>query len=686
MLRQLFLLALLASVTLHAAGADREYNPVAREPRLLRDANELAVIVKLRPSGAVSQMKLSTGIERTAALAKRTGLELSHKRDISDLLVATRIELAGADADAALERLRDDPGVESVSVDYRRYAHATTPNDSLFANQWYLRNTEISAVNAVDAWDLEQGTNGVVVAVLDTGVLYDHPDLGRADLGGKLLPGHDFVSADARANDGGGRDADPSDPGDWINIADKTDATMADCDVGDSSWHGTRVAGMIGALSNNSTGIAGLSWRSYILPVRVLGKCGGTDSDILAGMRWAAGLPVPGVPTNPTPARILNLSLGADSACQQSYRDVIDELAAHKVLVVISAGNEGTVVSSPGNCSGVAAVAALRHAGSKVGFSNLGREVTLGAPGGNCVNIAGGPCLFSLDTTSNAGTTVPAAHTFTNQIDTNLGTSFSAPIVSGIAALMLSRNANLSTAQLLARLREGTRPFPTAVADDPTVTACHVPANAGDFQLVQCLCTTETCGAGMANASLSVQAAARPIAAIGAVGNVAPGQAVTLDATGSAAACGRTVAAWSWVVTEPTSNPPQIANANSASASILAPAMGTVVVRLTVTDDQNRQDSAEITIEPDAAHSNAPGNAGTTACATPVVSGVTPGGTVRPPPPVRNPPPTSSSSSGSGGGGGGGGGSIELSLLILLGVMIAARTVRARRPHFFRCI
>ena len=304
---------------------------------------------------------------------------------------------------AALERLRADPAVEFAVPDRVRHAHAT-PNDPGFTGQWYLRSAEASAVNATAAWDRELGSVGVVVAVLDTGVTYDHPDLGRGDLGGRLLPGFDFVSSTLRGNDGDGRDADPSDPGDWVNDADKTDPTFTNCDVTGSSWHGTRVAGMIGAMTNNSAGVSGLSWNSFILPVRVLGKCGGTDSDILAGMRWAAGLSTPGAPANPTPARVLNLSLGSTSACEQSYRTVIDELRARKVLVVISAGNEGTIVSSPANCPGVASVAALRHAGSKVGFSNLGPEVTIGAPGGNCVNINGGPCLFSLDTTSNAGT------------------------------------------------------------------------------------------------------------------------------------------------------------------------------------------------------------------------------------------------------------------------------------------
>src|SRR5688572_13388649 len=109
-------------------------------------------------------------------------------------------------------------------------------------------------------------------------------------------------------------------------------------------------------------------------------------------MRWAGGLTVPGAPANPTPARVLNASFGSTGLCAPAYREVVDELAARKVLLVISAGNEGSAVSSPANCPGVAAVAAIRHAGSKVGFSNLGPEVTIAAPGGNCVNVNGGPC------------------------------------------------------------------------------------------------------------------------------------------------------------------------------------------------------------------------------------------------------------------------------------------------------
>jgi serine protease len=408
--------------------------------------------------------------------------------------------------------------------------------------------------------------------------------------------------------------------------------------------------------------------------VRVLGKCGGIDSDILAGMRWAAGLHVDGVADNPTPARVLNMSLGSEGVCEPSYRDVIDELTGRKVLVVISAGNEGTMVSSPANCPGVAAVAAIRHAGSKVGFSSLGPEVTIAAPGGNCVNLNGGPCLFSLDTTSNTGATSPATHSYTDQINNNLGTSFSAPIVSGIAALMLSRNSNLSTAQMLERIREGARPFPTTVSDAPDIVACHVPVNGQDFQLEQCLCTTATCGAGMADAARSVAAADRPIAAVLLPATVAAGQNVSLNASGSAAACGRTLSSYAWTVVSPTTNPPAISGANTANASLAAPAVDTVTLRLTVTDDQNRADSADVLLAPTSATSTAPATAGTAACATAVTSGPTPG--------VATPPPPAPVPAAQVRRGGGGGGAFGLLTLMLLG---AVATWRPARAHFFRC-
>ena len=167
------------------------------------------------------------------------------------------------------------------------------------SGQWYLRSassTLVSAINAETAWSLTTGSAGVLVAVLDTGVRWNHPDLD-----GKLVGGYDFISESVIANDGDGRDSNPADPGDWISSTENSsDATLKGCGVSDSSWHGTQMAGLIGASTNNASGMAGLGRHVRVLPVRVLGKCGGYDSDIIAGMRWAAGLTVPSAPGSPT--------------------------------------------------------------------------------------------------------------------------------------------------------------------------------------------------------------------------------------------------------------------------------------------------------------------------------------------------------------------------------------------------
>src|SRR5262249_19114592 len=155
---------------------------------------------------------------------------------------------------------------------------------------------------------------------------------------------------------------------------------------------------ILGALSNNATGITGITWQPKILPVRVLGKCGGVDSDILDAMRWAAGLHVSGVPDNTHPAQIINMSLGGNGACSNGEQTVINDGIAAGVTVVVWAGNEGGPVDSPANCAGVAGIAGIRQVGTKVGFSSLGPEVALASPAGNCVN-ASGACLFSIDTT-----------------------------------------------------------------------------------------------------------------------------------------------------------------------------------------------------------------------------------------------------------------------------------------------
>ncbi len=597
-----------------------EFNPVAHPPAATVEVGAATqrLMVKLADSTTAGP----------TALAGRHHLKLIAARHLASGLHALQLqpESSSESVTAILTRLRTDPAVQFVELDQRRYAHAM-PNDPNFSGQWYLQkaSTTPAAVNAVDAWDTTTGSNGLVIAELDTGVRFEHPDLLRAGFGGKLLPGYDFVADIPTANDTDGRDADASDPGDWITTSDAGTSQFKNCATEDSSWHGTRVAGILGALGNNSTGIAGLNWNGWILPVRVMGKCGGYDSDIIAGMLWAAGIHVNGVPDNPFPARIINLSLGGSGACTNSYQLAVNQVVALGALVVASAGNEGGPVDAPGNCTGVAAVAGLRHIGTKVGFSSLGPEVTVSAPAGNCVNSASGqPCLYSIDTTVNFGTTTPGSNGYTDQFNTNLGTSFSSPIVAGVAGLMVSVNGNLGSAQLIARLRESASPFPTT--SSTTSLVCHVPTSSSDLQNKECICTNQTCGAGMVNAAGAVAAALRPIAAVRVPASVSAGQNVLLDGAGSGAACGHSVKSYAWSVVNPGTNPPGITGASSSTATVAAPPSGSFTMRLTITDDAGRQDTADVVVGATSATTTAPASAGNNACLQNLT--MTPTGTV----------------------------------------------------------
>jgi serine protease len=376
--------------------------------------------------------------------------------------------------------------------------------------QWYLREpTDLfrSATNAQAAWARSTGS-GVIVAVLDTGVLADH-----VDLGGQVLPGYDFVRDTTFSNDGDGRDADASDPGDWVTAAEDASGPYGNCGRQDSSWHGTHVAGIVAAATNNGIGMAGLAHGAKVLPVRVLGKCGGYDSDIQAGMLWAAGIDQPGLPGSSTPAKVLNLSLGGGPiGCSGDYQDAIVAVTARGAVVVAAAGNStGRAVGTPANCPGVIAVAGLRHAGTKVGFSDLGPEIAIAAPGGNCVNIEPGqPCLYPILTTSNSGLRGPAAggSKYTDSFDISVGTSFATPMVAATAALILSVRPDLSPAQVNTALQLGARPFPTSGADngsDPVPVGTCQPPSAQEQ--LQCYCVTGLCGAGMLDADRALAAA-----------------------------------------------------------------------------------------------------------------------------------------------------------------------------------
>lgn len=595
--------ACLALGAMLAHGAERA---PTRRPASVATATaetEARVIVKFKTDStlmrALAARAAATGPQHAQALSARVGMALRDGRELGE---RSQLMFASGMSSAALAAtLAAQPDVEYAVVDGRQRALAA-PNDPLYpaglattpaAGQWYLRTpdaTIVSAINAVSAWDVTTGHSSVVVAVLDTGIRPEHPDLQ-----GKLFPGYDFIHDTPTANDGDGRDADPSDPGDGVTQAD-VDNKVPGCtasDIASSSWHGTQTAGLIGAATNNGVGMASVGRDIRVLPVRVLGKCGGYDSDIQDAMRWAAGMAVTGVPANPNPAKVVNMSLGSTGACNQSYQDVVNQLAAAGVLVVAAAGNDGLAVGTPANCSGVLAVAGVRHAGTKVGYSDLGPEVGIAAPAGNCVNLSGS-CLFPLLTTANSGTAGPLASIYTDGgSNASIGTSFSAPLVAGTAALMLSANRDLTPAQVTAALKASARPFPTSGAP-AGVTACKAPSSTA--QSDECYCTTSTCGAGMLDASAAVTAVAKLTANAYAPVTSTVGSGITLDGAGSVATGGRTIVAYQWAVVGGSGTAAFTSATNVPTATLVASVAGTVTVSLTVTDSANISDTRTATL------------------------------------------------------------------------------------------
>jgi serine protease len=398
------------------------------------------------------------------------------------------------------------------------------------------------------------------------------------------------LSNTAGSNDDNGRDSDESDPGDFARRGECGNSQFVA-----SSWHGTQVAGIVGAATDNGLGIAGVGRDVMVLPVRVLGACGGTDSDIIAAMRWAAGLSsdVGGANTvvNQHPAKIINLSLGSASTCSQAYIDVLQELNAAGVTVVVAAGNEaGLGTDSPANCPGALAVAGLRHLGTKVGFSNIGPEIAIAAPGGNCVNDAGG-CLYPIMTTSNSGRTTPQANVYTDSYDASVGTSFAAPQVSGTVGLMLSRNPRLSPADIRTALQATARSFPVSGAA-PDVQQCQAPNNT---EQLECYCTTSTCGAGMLDASAALAAVAPTPTARIAVDATAlqSSKSVFVSAAGSSAALGRSITSYQWTQISGQDVGAFVGLTTSAQATVVfVGTTGSVEVQLKVTDSAGASDTA----------------------------------------------------------------------------------------------
>jgi len=388
----------------------------------------------------------ATAAERVARSqnhAARHGVRLSHLRATAlgahVLRLDRRLDVQQVAALAASLQA-DDPTIEYAEPD-RLMQPLLTPNDSNYASQWDLHEAT-AGIRAPQAWDLSTGS-GIVVAVIDTGY---RP---HADLAANIVGGYDFINDLAVANDGNGRDANSSDPGDWV-AANECGLNGAS----NSSWHGTHVAGTIAAVTNNGSGVAGIAFGAKVLPLRVLGKCGGYTSDIADAIVWAAGGTVAGLPANPNPARVLNLSLGGSGACGTTTQNAVNSARSRNAVVVVAAGNSNADAGgfSPASCAGVISVAATDRYGSRSYYSNYGTNVALAAPGGDMRSSGANGILSTL----NNGTSTPAADAYAYY----QGTSMAAPHVAGVAALMISRNPNRTPNEVADRLKSSSRAFP----------------------------------------------------------------------------------------------------------------------------------------------------------------------------------------------------------------------------------
>ncbi len=375
-----------------------EHAEPARDATILSAKADPAAVQRERLQRVVAAVGLADAAASQSAPSIRPHGRAAHVLEFGRTLSATEI-------DAMLARLRASPEVAWAEPNDREsLLQNTTPSDPFFAGtdgQWWLQPAGGTDANAIEsrlrgvpglqrAWTLTTGSASVPVAVLDTGVTA-HPELQ-----GAWLPGIDVVSDAAMANDGGGRDTDPTDPGDWVSESERAQDVFASCETHDSSWHGTIVSGILAARTDNNEGVAAVGWDARIVPVRVAGKCGAEVADIIDGMRWAAGLLVSNgrgwLPRNAHPVRVINLSFGGNKPCTRAYQAAIDELRSLGVLVVAAAGNSRGAVTRPANCRGVVAVAALNRDGFKAHYSSFGPEVTLATVGGDDVGGPWGRC------------------------------------------------------------------------------------------------------------------------------------------------------------------------------------------------------------------------------------------------------------------------------------------------------
>ena len=421
------------------------------------------IIVKYLPSARVRAQDMQVNSARLQAAVDAAGVTLNYAHAMSG--DAHVLQLGSPLPEAEVQRIAQriamlpdvayaEPDRILQAVDFpntvpARLSSATTPiktNDTYFSNQWDITGTY--GMNMTAAWAITTGISSTVVAVIDTGYL-DHTDLS-----GRFVQGYDFVTNATRANDTDGRDTNAHDPGDWVTSGE-AGTTLPGCSVHNSTWHGTHVAGTIGAIANNGQGIAGINKLARIVPARVLGKCGSNyESDIIDGMRWAAGLAVSGVPSNANPAKVLNLSLGGSGSCSASEQSAINDINAVGAIVVIAAGNNNANAANyqPASCKRVIVVGATRKNGLRASYSNYGAIVDISAPGGDITNDGGPGGILS---TWNTGTQSPSSDTYV-YMD---GTSMATPHVVGLVSLMVGIAPTLNFTRTEALLKSTAHAF-----------------------------------------------------------------------------------------------------------------------------------------------------------------------------------------------------------------------------------
>lgn len=447
----------------------REEMPMSvKDLRKIRVAAGIELKLKLASSSVARAIPEGTPMTAAEAskFSKVDGLELVERTHL--LLLPYAMTLKEAEEIAARIRtlpeiLYADPSVGGNT--------SLIPADPLFNSQWNLKSAGGGA-NLPPAWDITTGKNTLVVAVIDSGVLASHPELS-----GRVLTGYDFITSTTRANDGDGRDANPADPGNWVTAAE----AVAPCKTRLSAWHGTRVASIIAANANNNIGMAGVDWQVRILPIRVAGKCtSGSEfdgNDLIDAIRWAAGYAVVGIPTNANPAKVINISLGGVGPCNSLTQAAIDSARKKGAVVVAAVGNSGATASQqPANCNGVIRVAAVDTKGGLASYSNRGESASLSAPGGDVTDA------LPLYTAGDGGTTV-ALNDGAITGD-RVGTSYAAPHVSGVAALMLALKPKMNPNQVRQCLLQTVRNFPTGTSFD---------------------CDSLTCGTGLLDAGQAVR-------------------------------------------------------------------------------------------------------------------------------------------------------------------------------------